>query len=61
MAIIINGAIVRQLRDNVYSYGTHTRISDENWEKIKDNWLKPENVDWLLNQPQNAHIKKEFL
>lgn len=58
MPIIIVEAFVRQLRDNVYCYDTHTHITNENWNKVKENWLKQENVDWLLNQPQNAHLKK---
>jgi len=41
---------VRELRDAIYG-----RASDEAWEAVKDNWMTPENVDWLRSQPQNRN------
>lgn len=42
-------ADIRKLRANVYG-----EIPDASWEKVKENWCKPENQKWLREQPQNA-------
>ena len=50
-------AAVRQLRDNIYR--TEPRWgSDAGWEACRENWLRPENVAWLLRQPQNAAMRE---
>lgn len=28
-------------------------VLDANWEHVRNNWMKPENVKWLEAQPQN--------
>lgn len=39
---------VRQLRDNIYG-----KTTAQGWANCKDNWMKPENVQWLReNQPK---------
>lgn len=43
---------VRALRDNVY--GTQPKFrTNEGWAATRENWMKPENVAWLRQQPQN--------
>ena len=39
---------VRSLRDKVFEHPS----SDGNWEACKDNWMKPENVKWLMEQSE---------
>lgn len=46
-------AEVRALRDNIYGPGT-----DNNWENCKDDWMTPENIQWLRdNQPKGKRSK----
>jgi len=33
---------VRKLRDSIYGTGT-----DSNWEGCKENWMKPDSINWL--------------
>lgn len=40
----MNEPEVRQLRAAIYG-----EISDESWAKVRGNWMKPENVEWLRN------------
>lgn len=47
---------VRKLRDNIYGSEPKYR-TDAGWEHTKDNWMTPENVAWLLAQPQNQRNK----
>jgi hypothetical protein len=37
---------IRNLRDIVYDHP----ISDGEWEKCRDGWMKPENQQWLLEK-----------
>ena len=38
----------RQLRAAIYG-----EVSDESWSKVRENWMKPENVRWLQeHQPR---------
>ena len=39
---------VRRLRENVFG-----EIDDDGWCKVRENWMKPENVKWLKDQAQN--------
>ena len=43
---------VRRLRDRIYGSEPKFR-TDANWEHVRNNWMKPENVKWLEAQPQN--------
>ncbi len=43
---------VRKLRDNIYGQKPQNR-TDKGWEGCMENWMKPENIEWLKNQPQN--------
>lgn len=44
---------VRRLRDNIYG-PTPKFCTDEGWQATKHNWMRPDAVIWLENQPQNA-------
>ena len=44
---------VRKLRNNIYGPNPKN-CSDEGWESCKANWMRPDCVIWLENQPQNA-------
>lgn len=41
---------VRKLRDNVFC----RPISDEAWEAVKSNWMKPAEMEWLLSKQSIA-------
>jgi GTPase Era involved in 16S rRNA processing len=38
----ISEKATRQLRAAIYG-----EVSDESWAKVRENWMKPENVRWL--------------
>jgi hypothetical protein len=44
---------VRKLRNAIYG-----EISDRSWEHVRNNWMKPDNVKWLLERPQNQTSKE---
>lgn len=48
---------VRRLRDNIYGPNPK-HCTDEGWHYTKHNWMKPENIAWLEQQPQNQHEKR---
>lgn len=49
-------AEVRQLRDNIYG---RTAEADKNWEACRDNWMRPDDIQWLLDhQPHKTEIVK---
>lgn len=37
---------IRALRDRVYGHPT----SDKNWEGCRENWLRPESTQWLIDR-----------
>lgn len=41
---------LRALRDRVFESAS----TDENWRAVRKNWMKPENVEWLLQQAKKA-------
>lgn len=38
-------AVVRAWRAKVYG-----ECTDENWEAVRENWMKPENIEWLKRE-----------
>lgn len=47
---------VRRLRDAVYGSEPKYR-TDAGWESVRENWMKPENIEWLKRQPQNKNFQ----
>lgn len=43
---------VRKLRDKVFE----RPISDNEWQDCKHNWLKPEEIQWLLALTTQAQL-----
>lgn len=43
---------VRQLRDRCFDRPT----SDENWEVVKGNWMKPESIEWLFKNQKPIQV-----
>lgn len=43
---------VRALRDKVYGRPQSQQAADNNWEGCRENWLKPESVQWLIEAAQ---------
>lgn len=39
-------AEVRTLRDCVYGHPS----SDHNWEMCRENWMRPDSVEWLVSK-----------
>lgn len=46
----LSESAVRKLRAAIYG-----ELPDESWEKVRDKWMKPDNVKWLQEQPQNQN------
>jgi hypothetical protein len=44
-------AEVRQLRANIYG-----EVSDESWNKVKENWMKPSELKWLISQNEKKLV-----
>lgn len=42
-------AEIRRMRDRVYE----KLSSNENWEHVRNNWMKPESIEWLKNRKEN--------
>lgn len=40
---------VRNLRDKIYG----VPISDKEWNTCKDNWIREENIKWLIEHQPN--------
>lgn len=49
-AVELDETAVRVLRDLVYGVPS----TDKNWEGCKENWMKPESVEWLR---QHSKVK----
>ena len=45
---------VRKLRENVYGH-----VDDTGWRSVREQWMKPENVKFLLEQPQNKQLQNK--